>query len=222
MASVAVSPALYSTTLSLHRGDMAVVLKPTPRLVLNSLNRAENREMVLFGDAIKNLAHFLPQAYLAASTASPEQLAVDHDSLYFTILSCYTAQTLQMRNTLAVSVYRGKASIWIKKMFFGNDTQAWHACKGGFQITTQDAEALIVDFLQAHMDVLKPYNSNHNKKNNRAVLQPVVTHLNGPSSMGTGLTGVAAQVAASVISASATSTTTTTTSTATTTPSLPM
>ena len=62
---------------------MAVVLKPTPRLVLNSLNRAENREMVLFGDAIKNLAYFLPQAYLAATTASPEQLAVDHDSLYF-------------------------------------------------------------------------------------------------------------------------------------------
>ena len=214
MASVAVSPALHSTTLSLHRGDMAVVLKPTPRLVLNSLNRAENREMVLFGDAIKNLAHFLPQAYLAASTASPEQLAVDHDSLYFTILSCYTAQTLQMRNTLAVSVYRGKASIWIKKMFFGNDTQAWHSCKGGFQITTQDAEALIVDFLQAHMDVLKPY-----KKKERAVLQPVVvTQLNSLGSMGTGLTGVAAQVAASATLASVTSNATTTTTTTTTTP----
>ena len=194
--------------LYLARGEMAVVLKPTPRLVLTSPNRTENRDLVLFGDAVKNLANFLPQAYLIAKTATPEQLVNDYDNLYFETLSCYTAQTLQMKNTLSVSVYRGKASIWVKRMFFGQDTKSWHVCKGGFQIRLQDVDTTILDFLHTHMDVLKP-NTKRKKETMISPREEDAASASATAATATAqpvqaevvqgmLKGVAAQVAASV------------------------
>lgn len=142
--------------LALSRGSVAFTTTPTPRLVFNSPNRPENRDLVLFGDAVKNLIHFLPQAFAVAGLISAEDQLSNRENIFSEVLSCYTAQTLQMRNSLSVSTYNGHISIWIKRFFFATDTQSWHACKGGFQITPHDLEANIMTFLTKHIDILKP------------------------------------------------------------------
>ena len=147
--------ATQDNIISLSRGSISYVDSPTPRLIFNSPNRAENRDLILFGGAVKNLIHFLPKAFEVAKSITEEELKMDRDNIFDEILSCYTAQTLQMRNHLSVNTYNGHISIWIKRFFFGTDTQQWHACKGGYQITCQDLETYIMDFLNKHIGTLQ-------------------------------------------------------------------
>lgn len=142
--------------LSLSRGSMACVTTPTPRLICNSPNRTENRDLILFGDAVKNLIHFLPKAFEVVKSITEEEQQINRENIYTETLSCYTAQTLQMRNSLSVNTYNGHINIWIKRFFFGTDIQAWIACKGGFQITPHDGEEQILTFLNKHIQTLKP------------------------------------------------------------------
>jgi hypothetical protein len=146
--------AVQDNVISLSRGSITYVDNPTPRLIFNSPNRTENRDLIMFGGAVKNLIHFLPKAFEVTKSITEEELKIDRENIFNEVLSCYTAQTLQMRNHLSVNTYNGHISIWIKRFFFGTDTQQWHACKGGFQITSQDLETYIVDFLTKHIDTL--------------------------------------------------------------------
>lgn len=145
-----------SNSISLSRGNIAFTTNPTPRLVFTSPNRTEARELIMFGDAVKNLIFFLPKALVVARAIPGEQLQVDQENIYTEILSCYTAQTLQMKNTLSVNSYNGYVNIWIKRFFLAADTKLWVSCKGGFQITLNDSEDDILEFLKNQMEVLKP------------------------------------------------------------------
>ena len=142
--------------ISLNRGSISFTTTPTPRLVFTSPNRTEARELVLFGDAVKNLIFFLPKALLVARSITGDQLQVDQENIFSEILSCYTAQTLQMKNVLSVNSYNGYINIWIKRFFLGTESKEWHCCKGGFQITLNDSEDYILEYLNSHIDVLKP------------------------------------------------------------------
>ena len=143
-------------SISLSRGIITFTTSPTPRMVFTSPNRTEARELVMFGDAIKNLIFFLPKAFEMAKSITGDQLQVDQENIYNEILSCYTAQTLQMKNTLSVNCYNGYVNIWIKRFFLASDTRAWQICKGGYQITLQDSEEQILEFLKSHLEILKP------------------------------------------------------------------
>ena len=141
--------------INLNRGNIAFTTSPTPRLVFTSPNRTEARELILFGAAVKNLIFFLPKALAVARSIHGDQLQVDQENIFSEILSCYTAQTLQMKNTLSVNSYNGYVNIWIKRFFLASDTNSWMACRGGFQITLNDSEEYILDFLKSHIEVLK-------------------------------------------------------------------
>ena len=153
-------------SLSLSKGIMSVITLPTPRLHLSSPNRAENREMVLFGAAVTNLAQFLPQAWQVALALTPEEMVHNRDRIYDQILSCYTAKNVQMRNVLTVSCYNGAVSIWIRRNFFETESQVWLACKGGFQIQASgDNPEEVAKFLKTHMNTLRPKQQQANKEN---------------------------------------------------------
>ena len=143
-------------TISLNRGSITFTTNPTPRLVFTSPNRTEARELIMFGDAVKNLIFFLPKALTVARSITGDQLQVDQENIYSEILSCYTAQTLQMKNILSVNSYNGYINIWIKRFFLATDTKLWQSCRGGFQITLNDSEDDILEFLKNQMEVLKP------------------------------------------------------------------
>ncbi len=143
-------------TISLSRGNITFTTNPTPRLLFTSPNRTEARDLILFGDAVKNLIFFLPKALTVARSITGDQLQVDQENIYSEILSCYTAQTLHMKNTLSVNSYNGYINIWIKRFFLASDTKLWHACRGGFQITLNDSEDYILEFLKNQMEGLKP------------------------------------------------------------------
>ena len=113
--------------------------------------------MVLFGAAIKNLAQFLPEASQMALALKEEELVHNRDKIYEEILSCYTAKGVQMRNVLTVSSYNGVVSIWIRRNFFETESQAWLACKGGFQMQLPaDNPEEVSKFLEQHMETLRP------------------------------------------------------------------
>ena len=156
MATTTTSEDDSSRTISLNRGTITFTTNPTPRLVFTSPNRSEHRDMVLFGDAAKNLSSFLPNAFEVARSLPGEKLAVDKDNIYYQDLSFYTAQTLQMKNTLSVGSYNGYVNIWIRRFFLAKDTGKWQACKGGFQFTMNDNETCVMNFLERYMEVLKP------------------------------------------------------------------
>ena len=143
-------------SISLNRGNIAFTTSPTPRLIFTSPNRTEARELVLFGDAVKNLIFFLPKALTVARSITGDQLQVDQENIYSEILSCYTAHNLQMKNTLSVNSYNGYVNIWIKRFFLASDTKSWHACKGGFQITLNDSEEYMLDYFQTQLEALRP------------------------------------------------------------------
>ena len=156
MATTSTSKDDNSRSISLNRGTITFTTNPTPRLVFTSPNRSEARDLVLFGDAAKNMSCFLPKAFEVARSLPGEKLAVDQDNIYYDVLSFYTAQTLQMKNTLSVCSYNGYVNVWIKRFFLAKDTGKWQACKGGFQFTMNDNETCIMDFLGRYMEVLKP------------------------------------------------------------------
>ena len=124
--------------------------------MFTSPNRSEARDLFLFGDAAKNLSGFLPKAFEVARSLPGEKLAVDQDNIYYDVLSFYTAQTLQMKNTLSVCSFNGYVNIWIRRFFLAKDTGKWQACKGGFQFTMNDNETCVMNFLERYMEVLKP------------------------------------------------------------------
>ena len=156
MATTTTSEDDSSRTISLNRGTITFTTNPTPRLVFTSPNRSEARDLFLFGDAAKNLSCFLPKAFEVARSLPGEKLAVDQDNIYYDVLSFYTAQTLQMKNTLSVCSFNGYVNIWIRRFFLAKDTGKWQACKGGFQFTMNDNETCVMNFLERYMEVLKP------------------------------------------------------------------
>ena len=146
----------HPKSISLNRGSITFTTAPTPRLIFTSPNRTEARELVLFGDAVKNLIFFLPKALTVAKSITGDQLQLDQENIFSETLSCYTAQTLQMKNVLSVNCYNGYVNIWIRRFFLASETHSWHTCKGGYQITLNDSEEYILDFLKSHIETLKP------------------------------------------------------------------
>ena len=73
--------ATQDDVISLSRGTISYVNSPTPRLIFNSPNRAENRDLILFGGAVKNLIHFLPKAFEVAKSITEEDLKMDKDNI---------------------------------------------------------------------------------------------------------------------------------------------
>ena len=103
--------AVQDNVISLSRGSITYVDNPTPRLIFNSPNRTENRDLIMFGGAVKNLIHFLPKAFEVAKSITEEELKMDRENIFNEVLSCYTAQTIFLSTlTTATSASGSKGS----------------------------------------------------------------------------------------------------------------
>ena len=141
----------------LQKGTVAFVTEPTPRWIFTSPNRAEGKDLILFGDAVANLVKYLPEAltFAQALQINDEEPANQND-VFEKTLSVFSGkgengQILKFKNCLSVNVFNGFVNLWIKRVFFAEDTQTYIACRGSFQICLTDETDALVEFLNRHL-----------------------------------------------------------------------
>lgn len=129
-----------------------------PKTVQRPEDEKDRCETIVFMNALRNLVEYLEEAKTVAReydtmcvVAEPmerEQLINLEGEIYSKVLSCFegNAKVRAIQHTLMVSVFNGKAYIWLKRFF--RDGEEWKACRGGYPFGQEDNGALIGDFAE--------------------------------------------------------------------------
>ena len=138
----------------LQKGQVSFVTEPTPRWIFSSPNRIDDRDLILFKDAISRVVKSLPGAIAYAQNLNCDGDNANQPDANEQILSLYQGrgdegQILRMKNCLVVNVFNGTPNLWIKRMFFSEEKQEWYTCGGGFQICLMDEVDQLILFSRA-------------------------------------------------------------------------
>ena len=131
-----------------------------PSIVQRPEDEKDKRETIVFMDAMRQLIHCLPDAKLVASDFADmmvtggtteemgDVLQLD-GPIYYEVLALFEGNTVArpIQHVLTVSIFNGKAYIWLKRYF--RDDQCggeWKACRGGYHFGLNDDENAILEY----------------------------------------------------------------------------